>query len=60
MQYDKERKQDSHANAVENAIKYLLALPPKKKVWNRAVQMVKLPIKLKDHSVLPPLDVIRL
>lgn len=60
MQYDKQRKEDSHANAVESAIKYLLALPPKKKVWERVVLMVKLPIKLKDHSILPPLDVVRL
>lgn len=60
MKYCKERKQDSHANAVENAIKYLLALPPKKKVWDKTVLMVKLPVKLKDHSVLPPLDVVRL
>ena len=60
MKYDKERKQDSHANAVESAIKYLLALPPNRKVWDKTVLMVKLPIKLKDHSVLPPLDVVRL
>lgn len=60
MEYNKERKAEAHAKAVENGIKYLLSLPPKKKAWNRAVQMVKLPIKLKDHSVLPPLDVIRL
>jgi hypothetical protein len=60
MQYDKERKQDSHANAVENAIKYLLTLPPKKKVWDKVIPMVRLPIRLKELNVLPPLDVIRL
>jgi hypothetical protein len=60
MKYDKQRKEDSHANAVENAIGYLLSLPPKKKVWDKVILMVKLPIRLKDHSVLPPLDVTRL
>jgi len=60
MKYDKQRKQNSHANAVENATQYLLSLPVKKKVWDRVILMVKLPIRLKDHSVLPPLDVTRL
>lgn len=58
--YDKVRKEDAHAKAVENAIQYLLAAPVKKKVWNRAVDMMRLPIKLKELNVLPPLDVVRL
>lgn len=57
--YDKVRKQDAHAKAVENAIQYLLAAPVKKKA-NRAVDMIRLPIKLKELNVLPPLDVVRL
>jgi len=60
MEYNKERKAEAHAKAVENGINYLLSLPPKKRVWDRAVQMVKLPIKLRELDVLPPLDIIRL
>jgi hypothetical protein len=60
MKYDKQRKQDSHAKAVEAATAYLLSLSPKKRVWNKMILMIKLPIRLKDHSVLPPLDVTRL
>jgi hypothetical protein len=60
MKYNKIRKSEAHAKAVENGIKYLLSLPPKKKVWDKAVQMIRLPIKLKELDVLPPLDVTRL
>jgi hypothetical protein len=60
MKYDKQRKDLAHAKAVESATEYLLSLPIKKKVWNRAVQMVRLPIRLKELNVLPPLGVIRL
>jgi hypothetical protein len=60
MKYDKERKAEAHPKAVENGIKYLLSLPPKKKVWDKAVQMIRLPIKLKELDVLPPLDINRL
>lgn len=55
MKYDKQRKEDSHANAVENAIEYLLSLPAKKKVWARPVQMVRLAFELR-HNYLPPLE----
>lgn len=60
MKYDKERKALAHAKAVENATEYLLTLPLKKKVWDRAIGMFRFSIKLKDHSILPPLDVTRL
>ena len=57
--YDKVRKEDAHAKAVENAIEYLLSIPTKKKVWDRAIGMFRFSIKLKDYSILPPLDVVR-
>jgi hypothetical protein len=60
MEYNKIRKSEAHAKAVENGIKYLLSLSPKKKVWDKAVQMIRLPIKLKELDVLPPLDINRL
>lgn len=60
MKYNKERKALAHAKAVENATEYLLTLPLKKKVWDRAIGMFRFSIKLKDHSILPPLDVTRL
>jgi hypothetical protein len=55
MQYDKERKQDSHAKAVEAATQYLISFPLKKKVWVRPIQMVRLAFELR-HNYLPPLE----
>jgi hypothetical protein len=55
MKYDKQRKQNSHANAVENATQYLLSLPAKKKVWVKPIQMVRLAFELR-HNYLPPLE----
>lgn len=57
--YDKVRKENAHALAVENAANYLLSQEDKRK-QQRPVLWAKLPIKLKDLNVLPPLDVVRL
>lgn len=57
--YDKVRKENAHALAVENAANYLASQEDKRK-QQRPVLWAKLPIKLKDFNVLPPLDVVRL
>lgn len=59
MKYDKQRKALAHAKAVENATHYLLALNSEW-VWSKQLIMLRLPIKLKEENVLPPLDVVRL
>jgi hypothetical protein len=60
MEYCKERKQDAPKQAADAAHDYLMLNLKRIKHWSKPVRFIKLRIKLKDHSILPPLDVVRL
>ena len=58
--YDKVRKENAHALAVENAGSYLASKAHKLTKQLRPIRWARLRIKLKELDVLPPLDVSRL
>jgi hypothetical protein len=59
-EYDKARKENAHALAVENAGSYLASKPHKLTKQLRPIRWARLRIKLKEFDILPPLDINRL